>query len=691
MHWKACGSIFVILAAMTATAVAADRITLRVAPSSNIALMRAIAAGAEPKLVDLGPGDSIKAAIKRTCGHENAEYQRLFAEANADEADRIAGDQVVAAFTARLPACARWEHFEQGSGKASADDPGTVLSAEGDSIDAIAWHYIGFAGETTKKQIARLSHLPNPDTLPRGTLVRLPSRSERVELILKVSPEAFAESLFQAIGRPFPGYDQTCHAPRYAPGKATANDWSPIVSLCINRRAYPVNPAQVVTDCSTRYPEEMLPPLFKVREAVQTVRDSLKIDTGDPGTVLVADTGLLGYSTPENFDEFSAFAQGNFARISDADGKLHIGRTMAALDSPSLYALAPDPGFKGKQFWHGTHVLGIASGAALPSGDPGGLNPFLRLTVTNVLNPDYKPPELREEGIGKSFDHAFEISADVVNFSIQNPTAIYRFQNDSVDRRILVVAAAGNAPDGFGLDERTLLPGFQSFPAMYGGDIGDQKKSFITVAGHGPDGRLTTTTAVSQEYVDLAAPGFEVNSLINSFTGETGCVTGTSHAAPFVSLTAGLLYTLRGGDTFRDAWLVKQRILSSVDTDAALYGGHIFSRGRLNIIKAIRFDKDIIQFRDGKVAYVNIPKKPTDLCHGKKKYDPRYLRKIAPGYKTADGKVSHLVMYSRDRFLVEECEGKDFDVTFQEGEETRTVSSSAIRDIVFAGFPRKPW
>ncbi len=96
-----------------------------------------------------------------------------------------------------------------------------------------------------------------------------------------------------------------------------------------------------------------------------------------------------------------------------------------------------------------------------------------------------------------------------------------------------------------------------------------------------------------EDYVDIGAPGCAITSIGDAATLSRLELNGTSQASPLVTLTAALLQHFRIEDRAGETspHIIKERILSSVDPKPEL---DVYSGGALNMIKAIRFDKDIV-------------------------------------------------------------------------------------------------
>lgn len=118
----------------------------------------------------------------------------------------------------------------------------------------------------------------------------------------------------------------------------------------------------------------------------------------------------------------------------------------------------------------------------------------------------------------------------------------------------------------------------------------------ITVGAIGADNVPAEFSNFGHKTVQLFAPGCGIRSTIsgNGFARETG----TSQAAPFVSLTAALIWAQRPG---LPPLAVKRRILKTADPLGSTAVES--AAGILNLAKAISVNKDIVQTIDQKYHF----------------------------------------------------------------------------------------
>ena len=173
---------------------------------------------------------------------------------------------------------------------------------------------------------------------------------------------------------------------------------------------------------------------------------------------------------------------------------------------------------------HGTHVAGTI--AALDN-DIGvvGVAPLASVYAVKVLSASGSGSWSSViQGIEWSVDNGM----DVVNMSLgasSAPSAVERAVNNAFDAGLLLVAAAGNSGNSFGIGDNVTFPArYDAVIAVTATDQADQRASFSST---GPD-------------VELAAPG--VGILSTQKDGGYATFNGTSMASPHAAGVAALLW-----------------------------------------------------------------------------------------------------------------------------------------------------
>jgi thermitase len=175
---------------------------------------------------------------------------------------------------------------------------------------------------------------------------------------------------------------------------------------------------------------------------------------------------------------------------------------------------------------HGTFVAGIAAANTNNGQGIAGVCPGCQVLPIKVLDEEGKGSA---DGVARGIQYAAQAGAKIINMSLGFPSdcgcseTIARAINYAFDRGSLLIAASGN--DG---DKQRI-----SYPA-----------SSTRVMSVGASDHLDQEADFSNRgsYLDIVAPGEDIYSLKSGGGYDTG--SGTSAAAPFVSGTAGLIWSV---------------------------------------------------------------------------------------------------------------------------------------------------
>lgn len=236
---------------------------------------------------------------------------------------------------------------------------------------------------------------------------------------------------------------------------------------------------------------------------------------------------------------------------------------------------------------HGSVIAGII-GAVGNNGIGGaGVNWRVKIMPLKILD---------ERGDGdtdlavKAIDYAIQKKAHIINLSFVGPTPSLDFIQ-AVRRAyragILIVAAAGNAPEG---SVGSNLNNFPQYPVCFDDPL-KEENWVIGVAALNESGLLAQFSNYGSRCTDLSAPGFRLPSTILVDTTVAspqiygGAWSGTSVAAPFVSGVAALIKSVQ------PTWTpdqIRKAILETVDP---IPGNttHAAGLGSVNAYKAVRY------------------------------------------------------------------------------------------------------
>jgi subtilisin family serine protease len=236
--------------------------------------------------------------------------------------------------------------------------------------------------------------------------------------------------------------------------------------------------------------------------------------------------------------------------------------------------------------YHGTHVAGLTTGRPLPAAVRTQLDRRLQLMVVKIAD---KPSGVNPGALIDAVKYAIDRRAAILNLSLEGGIFDSLDERISMNPAVLFVAAAGNGVPKAGLSLD--LDQNPTYPAS----LTNKYRNLISVTAADGSGALWCTSNYGRHTVDLAAPGYKIESTVK---GGSGTLSGTSQAAPLVTFTAGLLYSK--GLTQPEE--IKLRILSSIDFSQA-FQGKTTTEGLLNINKALHIYDDALQLRDGRVLY----------------------------------------------------------------------------------------
>jgi hypothetical protein len=452
----------------------------------------------------------------------------------------------------------------------------------------------------------------------------------------------------EAIARKLAQRDPAVLSAQCSPGFGVVPHW--------NLAATPQQ-ACPATEGGARWPFETLP-----KDWFQLNQDK-RIGSA---VVAIVDTGI-----PENDPRFELWSNPEPAQlmtidrystqcVNDIHGCNFINPALFPVDDCQV----PD------DYNHGTHIAGLASARLWEA--PEQINRRVQLMILKVAD---AKGQIEPSRVSNAIIYSERNHAAVVNMSLTGlpDTTITTFIRQFGS--VLFVAAAGNPASGMGidLDDDRLNPN-AGFPAI----LGKVQENVISVAAHDGNGQLVCFSNYGKEAVQLAAPGYKLNSTVSN--GQKKELNGTSQATALVTLTAALLYAR--GLTSPSA--IKHRIIAATDFDPSLRD-KVFSDGRLNIGKALDYYHDLIQYRTGdrKIIAGEI-RSPLSISVNGETNDLKLrgeVYRIVMNYSTEPGKKIQVTALRQGK-LVHFYADTIGQIQFESPQGPVTISSEEIAEII---------
>ena len=338
---------------------------------------------------------------------------------------------------------------------------------------------------------------------------------------------------------------------------------------------------------------------------------------------------------------------------------------------------------------HGTHVAGIASARVLGAWAPvlgsSAIDDHLKLMILRVADNDNN---VLLSSILEAISYAVSHNARIVSCSWGLEGSEILSREFEQNQNTLFVVSAGNGQEKILNGERVRV-GFAIDDAHPVYPPSFDAPSMITVGAYAPDGSVAFFSNYGAARVQLLAPGVQIKStVISGGKDNYGYYSGTSQAAPFVTLAAALLFAKHAD---LDAISVKDRILYTADADAGILKK--VSHGRLNLFKAIAIDEDLIELRDpnepplrGEIATTGLHFAEGNAgCQDARRFDVRQDKvfRLIVDFELPQS----LLFLGTDRKRGAIC---DTSVTIHTKNGDRTLPLTKVHDIVWHGVPQNP-
>ncbi|MGY2375649.1 S8 family serine peptidase [Pseudomonas sp. SDO524_S393] len=564
------------------------------------ALVNYVATHAEPRLLDRATYPaahqvSAQGVIELLCGKNLPEYEAVWRQRNGlpntFDMRKPMGDK---AYTLNWPAC----FYIRDTNSEFVVQPNRTLS--GKFVERI-----GRAGSAREMQA--YFQRANIDDVQPGETVPLPFATESVTFTPSVDRADFERNL-TALSVKLEGDSRTAAQkvtvkPKLADEIVTAvSDAGVALPDCVGSQATPFDAA-------------------RVRQRLSVLHHAYKKSLSNV-TVMVLDNGFsAAHLTGAELTFASKFPKPLF-QLSDNNGEEELETPVAISDEVRLQPLIRLAEVNAPRAiaGHGTHVTGTVIGGQwmdpvstlFVSGDQ---ESWLRLRVIPLSAGTQRVSRI-------ALDEAM-FRVDLSQPKIVNMSVRYGSGQDEKLRKVIVdnrktlfVVAAGN-------DSRDVSSRYGNDPSLIPASLGgDRNDNVISVGAENGYGYLTPFSNYSASRVDIAALGCNVASTLDG--EQVDLLSGTSQAAALVSFAATLL--ARHG---LDAKGIKRRLLISGDLLEGVLRldngkpravaandqspAQVYSRSRVNIEKAMLFNRDYLRLRVKGAANSDAPPRDVEL------------------------------------------------------------------------------
>jgi hypothetical protein len=325
---------------------------------------------------------------------------------------------------------------------------------------------------------------------------------------------------------------------------------------------------------------------------------------------------------------------------------------------------------------HGTHVAGLVSGRFLTGSLLSAVDDHLDIMVLKIADSD---GFVDYGAVNDAILYARKKQARIANMSFEGPfsLSIQARMDSNDDKSTLYVVAAGNG-NARHIGQNLDLESVRKFPAKFAG----AQNNVISVAAHNERNELACFTNFGSKTVDLAAPGVEIESTVAD--NKLLNLSGTSQAAPLVTLTAALIYS----QGVTDPGKIKQRILSSVDY-VPEFKLKLVSEGKLNVVKAVSVYDDVVELKDADRTLLRgtLVDPPGEIVIDGKVIPFGVIRKIVNSSESGGQPIQRVTWLNTGK--LEHVYGKIAPVTFtlKVGDACRRVTLDELSDLIPRSIP----
>jgi hypothetical protein len=598
-----CLAVFAVFA--VSDAVAGGYVTVRALPSLPDSVIEYIANISEPRNLSIPQGEAPDQFIKALCGNYTNSFGKVFFKLNQKLVPQSTGNPR----HVTMPACAKWKNSD-GNGLLVSVLPGEVL-------DDVLLRNIGRTanqvfkcfpeaqsnrcGQTFFALVEKLNQGRDLANFRLGDSILLPFVTSPSTFTIRSDADVTVDEVVAKIRELSGANDDPQQSPLIRANRAPAislvgafdfNGVGMQEQSCID-----VHQPAGAANQTWPYDEKLITAIIRRNLDAAKNRDSPLLRT----TVTVLDTGLDA--------SFPPLLQ---RRDDSVDPRFRFGIGIERRDN-----ILPFPSHTPEAArQHGTEVAEIATGFPTLQGAYPDLAALFKLNVVNLMESagdgEY---EITSGGLTTAIGwFVGQSHGDIASISIASREELPGLKSlMQQNPKLLVVAAAGNDSEKLDSPESQGL-----YPADYGGEAENTGTQFITVGAYAGNLARASFSNFGRRYVDLLAPGCDI-----PYAANKPGVTGTSFAAPLVSMTAALLHAF-GLDSSTE---IKRRLQASVDYDQYLEDIVLWS-GRLNIAKSLSVYEDVLERRSSKELSFGRWTLSGDVCSDQS-FDADTIKKIS--------------------------------------------------------------
>lgn len=574
---------------------AGNILTIRAVQQPTAEISRLIDKIAEPIVIPVKKGATLRELIIKQCGDISTAYTDLLK--NDPKLSTLPLDEPLEPQKIKLPACLYF-----------SSNPSTpeVIVHSGDT--AFDLYRMRTGGGGTQQELAEYFNTPvkSLNNLKLGARLPAPTISLPVPLVTRPGSESYVQELRQLNSQQLAFRE---------PGSVQGN-----IVMGFSSTSDECDSPSKSFDAEAIYQAYMFSKKLATEESIGV--------SGGTTELAIVDNGFYGAlrTTPKA----KAFEGSPFqSKFFKNDNYFTIATTLETIHAQPInyvYGIPPT-----MESGHGTHVTGIALGgpSLRPYLEKMGPEPWASVTILNV-----------GLGTGNLVEGAYELLSGkiltdkpyrIINLSLThdgraNPSIsnAYKALFREAKTTLFVVAAGNNW--GMDVTDNSIVP------AALGGL---KNPNVITVAALDGSRKLAKFSNIGADSVDLAAPGCQIKSWIAN-TDDPVAISGTSQATPAVTNELALLLSLAINASPET---LKNRSISSGDLLPASERGKTLYEVSANPARTLLLFQDYLSVVDGKSQRTllgSIEKLPLINCRSGNSKQPKDLQNMF-SIKRAEG------------------------------------------------------